>query len=88
MKWIKLINVLCQKQIRFGTRTKKNVLINNRAAKPPDTVSNVLARYVRIKGNIRTLLEDNLAYAAPSFYCTFLPSCKTCVSGALPNLNL
>lgn len=72
MKWIKLINVLCQKQIRFGTRIyKKNVLINNRAAKPPDTVSNVLARYVRIKGNIRTLLEDNLAYAAISFYCTF-----------------
>ena len=38
---------------------------------------NVLARYVRIKGNIRTLLEYNLAYAAISFYCTFLPSCKT-----------
>ena len=49
---------------------------------------NVLAQYIRIKGNIRTLLEDNLAYAAISFYCTFLPSYKTWVSDALPNLNL
>ena len=49
---------------------------------------NVLAQYIRIKGNIRTLREANLAYAATSFYCTFLPSCKTRVSDALPNLNL